>query len=223
MINDRIILKGLIERAYDHMEGHPDSHVFTVNIKRELLPSIYDEIMSYNMISDDEAMMTWTMRSMLSSMWWILITIHLLKFVMIPTWWIMFIHSRVIKTKSLMIICSMLSSYACEIDNAGWRRFHYEYNAYEHRHVLRYGSLNTLDSFMMVIRLKLNMCEGDTWKWKAACSINADCIWISYNHWQQHWIIGFSYIIIAIMNDAIVLRNIINISFDLNMGFSMAG
>lgn len=40
------------------MEGHPDSHVFTVNIKRELLPSIYDEIMSYNMISDDEAMMT---------------------------------------------------------------------------------------------------------------------------------------------------------------------
>lgn len=58
MINDRIILKGLIERAYDHMEGHPDSHVFTVNIKRELLPSIYDEIMSYNMISDDEAMMT---------------------------------------------------------------------------------------------------------------------------------------------------------------------
>lgn len=44
MINDRIILKGLIERAYDHREGHPDSHVFTVNIKRELLTSIYDEI-----------------------------------------------------------------------------------------------------------------------------------------------------------------------------------
>lgn len=47
MINDRIILKGLIERAYDHREGHPDSHVFTVNIKRKLLTSIYDEIMSY--------------------------------------------------------------------------------------------------------------------------------------------------------------------------------
>lgn len=30
-------------------------HVFTVNIQRELLPSIYDEIMSYNMISDDVA------------------------------------------------------------------------------------------------------------------------------------------------------------------------
>lgn len=34
-------------------ECQPGSHVFTVNIKRELLPSIYDEIMSYNMISDD--------------------------------------------------------------------------------------------------------------------------------------------------------------------------
>lgn len=55
MISDRIVLKGLIERAYDHREGHPDSHVFTVNIKRELLTSIYDEIMSYNMISDDVA------------------------------------------------------------------------------------------------------------------------------------------------------------------------
>lgn len=55
MINDRIILKGLIERAYDSREGHPDPHVFTVNIKHELLTSIYDEIMSYNMISDDVA------------------------------------------------------------------------------------------------------------------------------------------------------------------------
>lgn len=164
-----------------HMEGHPDSHVFTVNIKRELLPSIYDEIMSYNMISDDEAMMTWTMRSMLSSMWWILITIHLLKFVMIPTWWIMFIHSRVIKTKSLMIICSMLSSYACEIDNAGWRRFHYEYNAYEHRNVLRYGSLNTLDSFMMVIRLKLNMWGGHM---KMESSMFNQC-WLHMNFIQS--------------------------------------
>ena len=48
-------MKGLIESAYDSREGHPDPHVFTVNIKRELLPSIYDEIMSYNMISDDVA------------------------------------------------------------------------------------------------------------------------------------------------------------------------
>lgn len=35
MINDRIILNGLIERAYDIRKGHPDIHVFTVNIKRE--------------------------------------------------------------------------------------------------------------------------------------------------------------------------------------------
>lgn len=55
MINDRIILKGLIERAYDSRKGRSYPHVFTVNIKRELLPSIYDEIMSYNMISDDVA------------------------------------------------------------------------------------------------------------------------------------------------------------------------
>lgn len=50
-----IILKGLIERAYDRMERCPYPHVFTVNIKRELLTSIYDEIISYNMISDDVA------------------------------------------------------------------------------------------------------------------------------------------------------------------------
>lgn len=35
MISDRIILNGLIERAYDIRKGHPDIHVFTVNIKRE--------------------------------------------------------------------------------------------------------------------------------------------------------------------------------------------
>lgn len=180
-----------------------DIHIWRNNVIQ------YD--ISDDVAHDDMRMM----RSMLSSMWWILMPIRLLKFVMIPTWWIMLIHSRVIQTKSLMIICSRPSSCACEIDNEWWYRFHYEYNAYEHRNVLWYGSLNTLDSFMMVIRLKLNMW-GSTWKWKAACSINADCIWISYNHWQQqqHWIIGFSYIIIAIMNDAIVLRNIINISFE---------
>lgn len=51
MINDRIILNGLIERAYDTGKAIHIPHVFTVNIKRELLTSIYDEIMSYNMIS----------------------------------------------------------------------------------------------------------------------------------------------------------------------------